>query len=175
MDHKIIGIRYLVTAIVFLVLGGLEALVMRVQLAHADAAALARSVQSAVHDARRDDAVPVRAARAVGVQHYLWPLMIGARDMAFPRVNAVGYWLFLAAGIFLYTSFPLACQRRLVQLCPARFVPLSAGPNIDFFALGMIFLGIRPRPARSTSSSPSSRCGRPACRSTGCRSCSGAR
>ncbi len=42
-----------------------------------------------------------------GFSNYLWPLMLGSRDMAFPRLNALSYWVFLAAGIFLYVSFPL--------------------------------------------------------------------
>ena len=63
---------------------------MRAQLVHADnAPAVARGVQPAVHNARRDDDVLFASPVLSGFSNYLWPLMIGARDMAFPRVNAV--------------------------------------------------------------------------------------
>ncbi len=55
-----------------------------------------------------------------GFSNYLWPLLLGSRDMAFPRLNALSYWIFLFAGIFMYVSFPLgqAPECGLVQLCP---------------------------------------------------------
>ena len=79
-----------------------------------------------------------------GFGNYLVPLQIGARDMAFPRLNAFGYWVFLGAGLFIYSGLALgrAPERRLVQLRPALTSPLSSGPNIDFYGLGLIFLGI---------------------------------
>src|SRR5207248_3264683 len=73
--------------------------------------------------------------------NYLVPLMIGARDMAFPRLNALSYWIFLGAGIFMYSSF-------LVHQAPNAgwfdYVPLAlrrydGGLNVDFYALGLIF------------------------------------
>src|SRR5690349_12903513 len=79
-----------------------------------------------------------------GFSNYFWPLMIGSRDMAYPRVNAVSYWIYLASGIFIYSSF-------LIGQAPDggwfAYVPLtsheySPGLNIDFYALGLIFLGI---------------------------------
>jgi cytochrome c oxidase subunit I len=79
-----------------------------------------------------------------GFGNYFVPLMIGARDMAFPRLNAFGYWVLLAAGMFLYSSF-------LVGRAPNdgwfNYVPLSGeaftpGINIDYYAVGLIFLGI---------------------------------
>ena len=59
-------------------------------------------------------------AGAVGLQQYLWPLLLGSRDMAFPRLNALSYWVYLARGIFLYAGLPLGhgAERRLVQLVP---------------------------------------------------------
>ncbi len=145
VDHKVIGIRYLVTAFAFLVLGGLEALVMRIQLAHADASLVSPAAYDQLFTMHGVTmlflfALPILS----GFSNYLWPLMIGARDMAFPRVNALSYWLFLAAGIFLYTSFPLGLAPNAGWF---NYVPLASssylsGPNIDFFALGMIFLGM---------------------------------
>ncbi|HEY5218517.1 MAG TPA: cytochrome c oxidase subunit I, partial [Gemmatimonadaceae bacterium] len=143
VDHKTIGIRYLVTAIAFLVLGGVEALAMRLQLAHAHAGLVSPQIYNQLFTMHGVTMLFLYALPVLsGFSNYLWPLMIGARDMAFPRVNAVGYWLFLAAGIFLYTSFPLGAAPNAgwfdyVPLASARYLP---GPNIDFFALGMIFL-----------------------------------
>ena len=56
-----------------------------------------------------------------GFSNYLWPLLLGARDMALPRLNALSYWIYLCAGIFLYSGFRrrLRSQCRLVQLCAA--------------------------------------------------------
>ena len=71
--------------------------------------------------------------------NYLIPLMIGARDMAFPRLNALSFWIFLASGIFLYTSLALGhgAERRLVRLRAAREPQLyDPGHNIDFYCLG---------------------------------------
>ena len=145
VDHKIIGIRYLVTAFVFLMIGGAEALLMRVQLAHANAAVLSPAVYDQLFTMHGVTmlflfALPILS----GFSNYLWPLMIGARDMAFPRVNALGYWLFLAAGIFLYTSLPLGLAPNAGWF---NYVPLAGSEytprlNIDFFALAMLFLGI---------------------------------
>ena len=79
-----------------------------------------------------------------GFGNYLLPLMIGARDMAFPRLNAFSYWVFLFSGIFMYTSF-------LIGKAPNggwfAYVPLtdstySPGVNLDFWGLGVIFVGI---------------------------------
>src|SRR5438067_2181952 len=76
--------------------------------------------------------------------NYLIPLMIGARDMAFPRKNALRYWIFLASGIFLYTSLGLGMAPNAgwfdyVPLANKQFDP---GPNIDFYCLGIIFNSI---------------------------------
>ena len=77
-----------------------------------------------------------------GFGNYLVPLLIGARDMAFPRLNAFGYWVFLGAGLFIYSSL-------LLGTAPDdgwfNYAPLSTrarpGANIDFYGLGLIFLG----------------------------------
>jgi cytochrome c oxidase subunit 1/cytochrome c oxidase subunit I+III len=79
-----------------------------------------------------------------GFGNYFVPLMIGARDMAFPRLNAFGYWVLLAAGIFLYSSFlvgraPNDGWFNYVPLAGEAFTPTI---NIDFYAIGLIFLGI---------------------------------
>jgi cytochrome c oxidase subunit I len=104
-DHKKIGIMYLVTTFVFFVLGGVEALLMRLQLGQADNTLLSPQTYNALFTMHGTTmiflfVVPVWA----GFGNYLVPLMIGARDMAFPKLNALSYWFFLAGGIVFYAS-----------------------------------------------------------------------
>jgi cytochrome c oxidase subunit 1/cytochrome c oxidase subunit I+III len=79
-----------------------------------------------------------------GFSNYLWPLLLGSRDMAFPRLNAFSYWVFLASGLFIYSTFligqaPNAGWFNYVPLAGKEYDP---GLNIDVYALGLIFLGI---------------------------------
>jgi cytochrome c oxidase subunit I len=76
--------------------------------------------------------------------NYLVPLMLGARDMAFPRLNALSYWLFLGSGLFLYTSVFLGKGPNCGWFCytPLNTKPYDPGPNVDFYALGLIFNGM---------------------------------
>ena len=105
-DHKRIGILYISTSIVFLVLAGLMALVMRLQLAQANADVISAE--------RYNELVTIHGTSMVflvgvpilaGFANYLVPLMIGAADMAFPRLNALSYWFFVLGGIVLMLSF----------------------------------------------------------------------
>ncbi|MCP1909454.1 heme/copper-type cytochrome/quinol oxidase subunit 1 [Bradyrhizobium sp. USDA 4509] len=106
VDHKIIGRRYIVTAFAFLVLGGVLAILMRIQLAGAEQRLLSPDLYNQVFTMHGSTmmflfAVPVMEAFAV----YLVPLMIGTRNIAFPRLNAFSYWMFLFGGLFLWISF----------------------------------------------------------------------
>ena len=76
-----------------------------------------------------------------GFSNYLWPLMLGARDMAFPRVNALSYWMFLFSGHLPLLERSSSARRptRLVRLRAARRSRVLAGLNMDFYALGLIF------------------------------------
>src|SRR5918912_284723 len=99
-DHKRIGIMYLVATFVFFVLGGVEALMMRLQLGAAQNTIMDGSTYNglvAMHGSTMIFlfVVPVLA----GFANYVVPLMIGARDVAFPRLNALSFWLFLFGGI----------------------------------------------------------------------------
>jgi cytochrome c oxidase subunit I len=105
-DHKRIGILYILTSVVFLVLSGLMALVMRLQLAQANA--------DLIGPERYNELVTIHGTSMVflvgvpilaGFGNYLVPLMIGASDVAFPRLNALSYWLFLFGGVVLMLSF----------------------------------------------------------------------
>jgi cytochrome c oxidase subunit 1 len=104
-DHKKIGIMYLVTVLVFFILGGVEALLMRTQLAVPDNTFLAPEKYNEVMTMHGTTMiflviVPVWA----GFTNYFLPLMIGARDVAFPRLNAWSYWMYLFGGLALYAS-----------------------------------------------------------------------
>jgi cytochrome c oxidase subunit 1 len=76
--------------------------------------------------------------------NYLVPLLIGARDMAFPRLNALSYWLFLGSGIFMYSSFLTgqAPNAGWFDYVPLALRQYNGGLNIDFYALGLIFNGV---------------------------------
>ncbi len=106
VDHKRIGILYIVTSLLFFVAGGLMAMLIRVQLAQAGNEFLTRESYNQVFTMHGTTMiflviVPVWA----GFANFLLPLMIGARDMAFPRLNAFSYWMFLFGGIILLGSF----------------------------------------------------------------------
>src|SRR5262245_36985295 len=106
VDHKKIGLMYILMALVFLVIGGVEALVMRVQLLRPESKAVPPDVFNQMMTMHGTTmiffvAMPVLA----GVANYIVPLQIGARDMAFPRLNALGLWVTLFGGILCYLSF----------------------------------------------------------------------
>jgi len=145
VDHKTIGIRYLCTAFAFLLIGGIEALVMRVQLAQPDLKILSPDAYNQLFSMHGVTMIFLYALPMLsGFSNYLWPLMLGSRDMAFPRLNALSYWLFVFAGIFLYISFPLgqAPNGGWFAYVPNTSRPYDPGINMDVFALGLVFLGI---------------------------------
>jgi cytochrome c oxidase subunit I len=104
-DHKRIGIMYIVTTFVFFCVGGVEALMMRLQLGAPDNTVVTPQIYNQLFTMHGTTmvflfVVPMMA----GLANYFVPLMIGARDMAFPRLNALSYWLLLAGGIVFYGS-----------------------------------------------------------------------
>ena len=145
VDHKTIGLRYLVTAFMFLLAGGVEALIMRVQLARPDAKLLTPEQYNQLFTMHGVTMIFLYALPILsGFSNYLWPLILGARDMAFPRLNALSYWVFAFAGVFLYSSFPLgeAPDAGWFNYAPLSGLEYNTGPNIDVYALGMVLLGI---------------------------------
>jgi len=145
VDHKEIGLRYIVTAFIFLILGGLEALAMRLQLAGPERQLLTPEAYDQLFTMHGLTMIFLYASPVLsGFSNYLWPLLLGARDMAFPRLNALSYWIYLAAGVFLYAGFvvgrgPNAGWFNYVPYAAKAFNP---GVNIDIYALGLILLGI---------------------------------
>jgi cytochrome c oxidase subunit I len=144
VDHKRIGILYGVTALAFFLLAGVEALIIRLQLATANAAVVSAGTFNALFTMHGTTMVflaimPFSAA----FFNYLVPLMIGARDVAFPRLNALSYWVFLLGGLFLNASFltgtpPDGGWFGYTSLTLRQFSP---GPNIDFWLLSLLILG----------------------------------
>jgi cytochrome c oxidase subunit I len=145
VDHKTLGIRYIVTAFAFLALGGIEALIMRIQLAQPNAGVLTPEQYNELFTMHGITMILWYALPILtGFSVYLQPLVLGTRDMALPRLNAFTYWVFLFSGIFLYVSFAVGAAPNAGWF---NYVPLAseqynAGPNIDFYALANIFLGI---------------------------------
>src|ERR1022692_1361140 len=104
-DHKRIGIMYMVTTFVFFILGGVEALMIRLQLGVPNNTLVSPQIYNQLFTMHGTTmiflfVVPMMA----GLANYFVPLMVGARDMAFPRLNALSYWLLLAGGIVFYAS-----------------------------------------------------------------------
>jgi cytochrome c oxidase subunit I len=145
VDHKEIGIRYIVTAFAFLALGGIEALVIRLQLAGPNLTLLTPAEYNQFFSTHGMTMIFLYASPILsGFSNYLWPLLFGSRDMAFPRLNALSYWIYLASGLFLYAGFltgngPNDGWFNYVPYASRDFNP---GMNEDFYSLGMVFLGI---------------------------------
>jgi len=143
-DHKRIGILYIATSLVFFIAGGVIALVMRAQLATSDADVVSGQTYSELFTMHGTTmiflvVVPVWA----GFANYLVPLMIGARDMAFPKLNAFSYWMFLLGGIVLYSSW--FAQGGAASSGWTSYVPLSArteGNGQDLWILALHLLTI---------------------------------
>ena len=145
VDHKRIGMRYLYTSFAFFFVAGLLALVMRAQLAEADNSVLSPDAYNQLFTMHGTTMIflfntPVLA----GFGNYLLPLMIGARDMAFPRLNAFSYWVFLFSGLFMYSSFLVgkAPNGGWFAYTPLTDATYSPGLNLDFWGLGIIFVGL---------------------------------
>jgi cytochrome c oxidase subunit I len=145
VDHKRIGILYGVTAFIFFIIGGVEALLVRAQLATPNGDVLTADEYNqlfTMHGTTMVFLVIMPLAAAFG--NYLVPLMIGARDVAFPRLNAFGYWAFLSGGLFLYTSFLFggAPAGGWFGYAPQTEGPFSPGHGIDFWLIGLIITGV---------------------------------
>lgn len=145
VDHKKLGIRYIVTAFAFLALGGIEALIMRVQLAQPNEHILTPEQYNQLFTMHGVTMILWYALPILtGFSVYLQPLLLGCRDMALPRLNAFTYWVFLFSGIFLYTGFfaGVGPDAGWFNYVPLASIEQNPGPNIDFYALANIFLGI---------------------------------
>jgi cytochrome c oxidase subunit I len=145
VDHKRIGVRYIYTAFFFFFTAGLMALVMRAQLAGPEQGIVGPQLYNELMSMHGTTMIflfntPVLA----GFGNYLIPLMIGTRDMAFPRLNAFSYWIFLFAGGLMYSSFLIGKMPDggWFALAPLTSKTYSPGINMDFWGIGVVFIGI---------------------------------
>jgi len=151
VDHKRLGIMYISLALVFLVVGGIEATLIRVQLAVPDAHFISPEVFNTLFTMHGTTMVflmgmPILA----GFANYLVPLQIGARDLAFPRLNSFAFWITCFGGLLLYSSYITA--QALYGGAPAPdfgwfgYAPLteptySRGNAADYWIIGLIIVG----------------------------------
>jgi cytochrome c oxidase subunit I len=145
VDHKQLGLMYGVSAFVFFLVGGIEALLIRLQLAQPNGKVLSADAYNQMFTMHATTMVflfvmPMAAAFA----NYFVPLQVGARDVAFPRINAFGFWCFLFGGLFLNTSWFLggAADGGWFMYAPNSSVLFSPTHGIDFWVLGLQITGI---------------------------------
>jgi cytochrome c oxidase subunit 1 len=144
VDHKRVGLLYGVTAFIFFVVAGVEALLIRLQLIGPNQETLSAAAYNQLFTMHGLTMVFLVIMPVAGAfMNYFLPLMLGARDVAFPRLNAFSYWLFLFSGIMLYSSFVLggAPDGAWVGYSPLS-TQLPEVVRMDFWAIGVQWLGI---------------------------------
>jgi len=145
VDHKRIGIMYFLTSFFFLFVGGFEALLIRIQLMRPENAFISAETYNQMFTMHGTTMVfLVAMPMAVAFFNYLVPLQIGARDVAFPRLNALSYWIFLFGGLYLNSSFlfgaaPNTSWVGYANLTSLQFTP---GRNVEFWIIGLSILGV---------------------------------
>jgi cytochrome c oxidase subunit 1 len=145
VDHKRIGTLYLYTALAFFLIGGLEAILIRIQLQAPNQTIVSAEFYNQLFTMHGTTMVflaimPLSAA----FFNYLVPLQIGARDVAFPRLNAFSYWVYLFGGTFITVPilFAVAPDAGWFGYAPLTTKAYSPGMNIDFWVIGLQILGI---------------------------------
>src|SRR5437868_9739673 len=151
VDHKRLGILYILYALLFLVIGGIEATIIRVQLMHAHNDFVSPQVFNRMFTMHGTTMIFFVVMPLVfGFANYLVPLMIGARDMAFPRLNAFSFWLTAFGGLLLYFSLVGANGLYGAGNAPDvgwfAYAPLtsktfSVGHSTDFWTLALLVSG----------------------------------
>jgi len=145
VDHKKIGILYLLNALVFFGVGGIEALLMRVQLAWPHSAFLSPGAYNQIFTMHGTTMIfLVVVPMLLGLATYLVPLMIGASDMAFPRLNALSFWLLIFGALLLYFSFVAggAPDAGWFSYAPLSEKPYATSSGLDYWALGLLAIGV---------------------------------
>ena len=146
VDHKRIGIMYIATSLMWFVAAGILALLMRSQLATPGEHFLTKDSYNQVMTMHGTTMIfLVVVPFMAGFANYLVPLMIGARDMAFPRLNAFSYWMFLLGGIVLYGSFFAAggpAHAGWTSYVPLSEKLYSSGHGQDYWILALHILTI---------------------------------
>ncbi len=145
VDHKRIGILYGSTAFLFFLIGGLEALFMRIQLMKPENTFVSAETFNALFTMHGTTMIflAIMPMSAMFFNYFI-PLHIGARDVAFPRLNAFSYWVFLLGGLFINFSWLINAAPNAGWFGYANLTerPYSPGLNTDFWVLGLQILGI---------------------------------
>ena len=145
VDHKRIGILYGVSAFIFFLIGGIEALLIRLQLAVPNNTVLDAKTYNEMFTMHGTTMIFL-AIMPFGAAffNFMIPLMIGARDVAFPRLNAFSYWTFLGGGILLNISFIYGAVPDMgwFGYAPLTAKEYSPGHGVDFWVLGLQVLGV---------------------------------
>ena len=145
VDHKKLGIMYGATAMFFFIVGGVEALLIRLQLAAPNGKVLNADLYNQMFTMHATTMVFLFVMpMAAGFANYFVPLQIGARDVAFPRLNAFGFWALLFGGIFLNLAWFLggAADGGWFMYAPNSGPVFSPSNGVDFWALGLQIAGI---------------------------------
>jgi cytochrome c oxidase subunit I len=145
VDHKRIAILYLLNALVFFVVGGVEAFFIRLQLAVPNNTLLQPDTFNALFTLHGTTMIFLVAMPAVfGLANYFVPLQIGARDMAFPRLNAFSVWLVPFGGVLLYFSVLAgdAPAAGWFAYAPLSETPYSTQSGVDYWILALLVLGV---------------------------------
>lgn len=146
VDHKQIGIMYLLTTLFFFAVGGVEALLIRIQLARPENTFLSPDAYNQIFSMHGTTMVfLVVMPMLIGIGTYLVPLQIGACDMAFPRLNALSFWILLFGGLLLYFSFLSPGGAPSVgwfSYAPLSEKPYALNNGVDYWALGLLCTGI---------------------------------
>lgn len=145
VDHKRLGIMYMLTALFFFLVGGIEAMFIRLQLAVPNNTLLQPDTYNMLFTMHGTTMIFLVAMPMLfGLANYIVPLQIGARDMAFPRLNAFSFWLVPFGGLLLHFSF-LAGGAPAVgwfAYAPLSELPYSSQTGVDYWALALLVLGI---------------------------------
>jgi cytochrome c oxidase subunit 1 len=151
VDHKRLGLMYMGYALVFLIVGGVEAMLMRIQLARPNNGFISPEVYNRIFTMHGTTMIFLMGMpMLIGFANYLVPLMIGARDMAFPRLNAFSFWMTALGGLLLYYSFVGGVGLQGAGSAPDTtwwaYAPLterafSRGHTMDYWALSLIVSG----------------------------------
>ncbi len=145
VDHKRIGQLYLYTAMFFFLWGGIEAAIIRAQLAKPNMGLVSADFYNQLFTMHGTTMVFFMGMPIlIGIGNYMIPLMLGARDMAFPRLNAFGFWITLFGGLLVYLSFITGAAPAIgwFAYAPLTERTFDRGPATDFWALGLIISGI---------------------------------
>ncbi len=145
VDHKKIGLMYILLAVFFLVVAGCEALAFRVQLFFPRNNFIGPDTFNQLFTMHGTTMVFfVGMPLLIGMGNYVVPLMIGARDMAFPRLNALGFWTSFFGGALVYFSFATGGAPAIgwFAYAPLTERTFARGPATDYWALGLIVSGV---------------------------------